>query len=270
MKKQLQMMIAAVAFAIVAVTTVDAKVPRPRGAKQSAQQQRSSRKMKMLRRSTDKTLAQSTKNLADAKKTDAPEVEQQDTAAAVMENLTDPNLSEAQKQLIAQRIKQADLERDIKLKQFEMSDIGYGWFGLGTSKEQQEQHKKAKEELNTMKSELAVINKEIRRLEVETGKRYSNTVRYALGVLTAVGITATAYAIDRYAFEGKNFAMVQDAVSEYGNNLTTAAKSAYSYARERGIRGMGSDAYSKLPSFRSSATAAAKEATTAAAEAMPE
>lgn len=181
------------------------------------------------------------KDLVDAKKEKMPV---QEPAKDVVAELTNPNMTQKQRELVAKRAQRAELEKLARLKKDEISDIGYGFFGFGTSEEQKSQHRKAKADLSKINADLKEVNARLRELETITGRRWSKAVEYGLGALAAVGIVVVAYGVDRYGFEGAGmkFASEQAAAGyEWGKGK---AAGAYGYAGEkyqagkRRVRGM--------------------------------
>jgi hypothetical protein len=150
---------------------------------------------------------QAGKDLIDAKKDQTSVTE---PVAGLVDTLSSPDMTPEQKELVAKRIEQADVERDIKLKKNEIADINYGWFGFGTTKEQQESYRAAKRDLVDLNAKLKNANSRIRELEVVTGKAWSNAVRFGIGALAAVGVVAIAYGVDQYKFEGKGMAAMRE------------------------------------------------------------
>jgi hypothetical protein len=196
MKKILSTAFAALALSMVVVSTVDAK-----------RMVRKGRKAVPAAKAAD--VLNAAKDALDAKKDkDAPTMAAaaRDTVAA----LTSPTMTAEQSELVAKRIRQADLERDIRLKKNEIADINYGWFGFGTNEDQKTNYRKAKGDLTTLTADLKVVNSRIRELEVATGKAWSNAVKFGIGALTAVGITAVAAGLDYYFNESKGMTFISE------------------------------------------------------------
>jgi hypothetical protein len=186
MKKILSTTLAAIALSIVMVSTVDARQVRARKGSTAAAPQ-------------PQDILLPAKDAMNAKKDNAPIADQKEAGKAVAAALTDPNMTPEQKELVAKRIEQADLERDIRLRKNELADINYGWFGFGTTTEQQESYRKSKADLVDLNAKLKDVNTRIRELERLTGRAYSNAVKIGIGAAAAVGISLLAYAADQYA-----------------------------------------------------------------------
>lgn len=191
MKKMLSTMLATLVLSAAVVSTVDAKRESTkrggRGAKKSTMAP------------VAKDVLVPAREAVTAKK-EGDKAATADSAKETVAALTSPDMTDAQKELVAKRSEEAELEKQIKLKNYEKSDIGYGWFGIGSSKEQQTEMSRIKSELTTLGKSLKDAKTRIRQLEVETGKAWSNAVRYGIAALAAVGITAVAYGADRYGF----------------------------------------------------------------------
>jgi len=195
MKKILSTTLAAIALSIAMVSTVDARKVTPRKRANSAP--------------AAADILQVSKEAMDAKKDNAPMAEQKEAGKAVVATITDPNMSPEQQELRDQRIKEADLERDVKLVSNELKDINYGWFGFGTTKEQQDNYRKVKADLNDLNAKLRDVKARIKELERITGKRYSLAMKTAIGVATAMGITLLAYVADQQFGGGEGLKYIQ-------------------------------------------------------------
>jgi hypothetical protein len=174
MKKIVNTTLAAIALSIVMISTIDARV---RGGGQASD------------------LMQASKDVIDAPK---PQKKQQ--AKAIIKILNEEEMPKKER-LKHLQIKRLNQERDVKAQQMVVSDLGYGWFGIGSSAEA----KKANDMLKQLKAELNETNKAIYKLErdPEVGKKWSNGVRLGIVTLATVGVAATAYGVDKYAFENQ-------------------------------------------------------------------
>jgi len=214
-----KILVTTLALSLAVVSGLDAKVRQPR--------QGRGRAMSAPARVIPADVTQPAKALIDAKADRDPQqikAAAQDTIAA----LTDPNMTPDQRELVAQRTKAADLERDMKLKKYEMEDMNLGWFGFGTTKEQKDAYADAKREYNKLSADLKNVNSRIRELEVATGKAWSKAVRLGIGALTAVGISLVAYGIDKYyGGEGMKYLRTK------GGELATGAGEYYEGGKKR-------------------------------------
>ncbi len=173
MKKIVNSTLAAIALSIVMISTIDARV---RGESTGAAE-----------------LLQASKNVSDAPKAQKPRKARE--VVAILSEKGTP----AEEQLKAARIKAINQEKEISLQRMMVTDLGYGWFGIGSSKKAKE----ANDKLKQLKAELKNTEKDIRDLETTTGKKYSGAVRAGLLALATVGITATAYGVDKYVLENQ-------------------------------------------------------------------
>ena len=164
-------------------------------------------------RVTPADLNQAAKAVIDAKK-DGSGADIKVAAQDVVAVLTDPNQTPEQAELVAKRTEAAELEKDMKLKKFEMDDMNLGWFGFSTTKEQKEAYAKAKGEYNEFNAKLKTVNSRIRELQIATGKAWSNAVRLGIGALAAVGVSLAGYFIDQRYNEGKGSAAIRQGLSD--------------------------------------------------------
>ena len=132
-----KILVTTLALSLAVISSLDARV--------MARRQGRGRSMSMPARVTPADINQAAKDVIDAKK-DGAAADIKAAAQNVVAVLTDPNMTPEQAELVAKRTEAADLERDMKLKKFEMADMNLGWFGFGTTQEQKEQYAKAKGE----------------------------------------------------------------------------------------------------------------------------
>jgi hypothetical protein len=211
-----KILVTTLALSLAVASTIDAKYIQKRG----------TRTMATANAATPASVAQPAADLMDAKKAKAPVKE---PAEDVVAALTNPEMTPEQEELVAKRVKEADVERDIKLKKQEMADIGYGLFGFGTSQAQKEKYAECKRDLADLNTELKNVKSRIRELEVTTGKKWSNAVRLGIGALTAVGISLIGYGLDVKYNEGKGTQMLRG----YGEAGYKRAGDFYGTAKEK-------------------------------------
>lgn len=242
-------MLTALVLSAAVVTTVDAYNPTTRKSTKTSTKTRT-RGGRSARSS--KTAAPAAKDVLMPAKEAVTAQKEQDPAAAkeaakeTVNVLTSPDMTKEQAELVAKRAEEAELEKQIKLKNYEKSDIGYGWFGFGSTKEQKASYDAVKLELADLNKNLKDVKVRIRQLEVETGKAWSNAVRYGITALAAVGITAVAYGADRYGFITGEPGGAMKYIGEQGMGAYESAKGSVIGAYE-GVKGGAMGLYEKTP-----------------------
>ena len=194
MKKMLSAILVAVAFA--AVNTVDAK--------------------RMVQVSDAKTISTTAKN--------AVNNPTEDNKQDVVDTLAPQNLSVEEQELVALRVDEKDLMNKIASKKEEISNLNYGLFGFGTTKETQDAHRAAKADLAQLNADLKKVQVDIAKKTKVTGISFSRAAKYAVGVAGALGLMGILYDL----YYGKGY--TASAMTEVRGGMPRTRK----YIRETG------------------------------------
>ena len=207
MKKMLTTL-TAIALSIVMVSTVEAK--------------RGQRVQRTVTATTPGTMSTEPKDIQQAAKAlrDAKTEEgKQEAAENLVAMIDDPNKTPEQQELDAKNNRKKELMDLIAGQEKEKKDINYGFFGFGTTKEQQEKYNELVNSITTHKAELKAVEARIKELDDSKKKAYSNAMQSALTALKNVGIigavVATAYGVDRLVFKGRGMEALGTAYRTY-------------------------------------------------------
>lgn len=276
MKKIVSTALIAVVLSTMIVDTVSA-------ARSNAPQQRRNAKKGMGRRGGRRAAAPARMRanakkvqivLETARKTDNPVVKQEairtasELAKELLMNLqdrtwagdvlgkyTEEQVAIAGKKYTDLAIQKEQLMRDIDMKQAELDAMtvkGYIWSSVEGGKEAA--HKVASQELAELKSTLRDVNKAMRDQAVIAGKEYCNSIRMAIGALTAATVAGAAWGIDKYKYEGKGMIELRRMGSEFktaaGEQLAMKEGESYGAYGKRQLGDLGVYSSDKFGSFK--------------------
>ena len=180
MKKILSTTLAAVALSIAMVSTVDAKITKPR-------RSRANSATAMSKKEVAQNLVENGKAMADAT---AEPAEKKAAASDALANLqANPDEFKFAQLLIDRKMKMAQIETEKAALATRNTQLG--WFDFSDA-----EYNTIKGKLATLTGELKTIDKDIKAQQAILGKESSNAVKYAiLGLTTTVGLLILA---DRY------------------------------------------------------------------------
>lgn len=219
MKKILSTALIAVVLSTMIVDTVSAArsknapaVRRGRGGRRAsmpAKMRANSKKVQMALETAKKTdnpavKQQALKTANELSKELLMELQDRTWAGDVLGKYTPEQVANAGEKYAQLAVQKEQLTRDIDSKQAELDAMtvkGYIWNSVEGGKEAA--HKVASQELAELKSTLRDVNKAMRDQAVIAGKEYCNSVRMAIGAMTAVAIAGGVALIDQVATGGE-------------------------------------------------------------------